>query len=165
MAQRLGMREAAQMLQETLQEETQADKQLAQISKRLLKEASSRRPAGGGAGGTRPVREVGQDRIFESFQNLRRAEWSGGSEIVAHFDRPGGIRQWAGQWGAAGLFRGTGGKGDIGMLRLDFPGYSGEDSLEPIEWDEWVGKFEERGLGLLVQEQTADGRKITSINW
>ena len=44
MAQQLGMREAAQMLQETLQEETQADKQLAQISKRLLKEASSRRP-------------------------------------------------------------------------------------------------------------------------
>jgi hypothetical protein len=23
------------------------------------------------------------------------------------------------------------------MIRLDFPGYSGETSLEPVEWDEW----------------------------
>jgi ferritin-like metal-binding protein YciE len=37
-AQELGMRDAAQLLQQTLQEEIQADRQLAQISKRLLKE-------------------------------------------------------------------------------------------------------------------------------
>jgi hypothetical protein len=55
--------------------------------------------------------------------------------------------------------RGTGGKGDIGMLRLDFPGYTGEDSLEHIAWDEWFEKFDERHLALLFQEETASGQK------
>ena len=70
------------------------------------------------------------------------------------------IRQWAEERGAKpSCVRGTGGKGDIGMLRLDFPGYSGEDSLEPIEWDEWFEKFDERELALLYQETTASGEK------
>ena len=55
--------------------------------------------------------------------------------------------------------RGTGGKGDIGILRLDFPGFTGEDKLEEIEWDEWFEKFDERGLALLYQEETAAGEK------
>lgn len=45
------------------------------------------------------------------------------------------------------------------MIRLDFPGYSGEGSLEQIEWDEWLEKFDENGLALLVQDQTARGQK------
>jgi hypothetical protein len=55
--------------------------------------------------------------------------------------------------------RGTGGDGDIGMLRLDFPGYSGEDRLQEISWDDWFAKFEERGLALLYQDTTARGEK------
>ena len=55
--------------------------------------------------------------------------------------------------------RGTGGGGDIGMLRLDFPGYSGETSLSHITWDEWFEKFDERNLALLYQETTAGGEK------
>jgi hypothetical protein len=45
------------------------------------------------------------------------------------------------------------------MIRLDFPGYSGEQSLEKIEWDEWLGKFDESGLALLVQDKTASGER------
>lgn len=45
------------------------------------------------------------------------------------------------------------------MIRLDFPGYSGEQSLEPIEWDEWFQKFDESGLALLVQDETARGER------
>lgn len=45
------------------------------------------------------------------------------------------------------------------MIRLDFPGYSGERSLEHIEWDEWFQKFDESGLALLVQNKTARGQK------
>jgi hypothetical protein len=45
------------------------------------------------------------------------------------------------------------------MIRLDFPGYSGEQSLEPIEWNEWFQKFDDSGLALLVQETTARGQK------
>jgi hypothetical protein len=70
------------------------------------------------------------------------------------------IRRWAEERGAnPACVRGTGGGEDIGMIRLDFPGYSGEQSLERIEWDEWFQKFDERGLALLVQDQTARGQK------
>jgi hypothetical protein len=55
--------------------------------------------------------------------------------------------------------RGTGGGEDVGMIRLDFPGYSGEGSLEPIEWDEWFQKFDASGLALLVQETTPGGER------
>lgn len=70
------------------------------------------------------------------------------------------IRSWAEERGAhPACVRGTGNKGDIGMIRLDFPGYSGETSLEPIEWEEWFSKFDENGLALLVQDATARGQK------
>jgi hypothetical protein len=55
--------------------------------------------------------------------------------------------------------RGTGGKGDTGLLRLDFPGYSGADSLQHISWEEFFKKFDENGLALLHQDTTADGKK------
>lgn len=70
------------------------------------------------------------------------------------------IRRWAEERGAKPAHvRGTGNKKDVGMLRLDFPGYSGEGSLEPISWDEWFKKFDESGLALLYQDKTADGKK------
>jgi hypothetical protein len=45
------------------------------------------------------------------------------------------------------------------MIRLDFPGYSGGDSLEHIEWDEWFQKFDDNNLALLVQNKTARGER------
>ncbi len=70
------------------------------------------------------------------------------------------IRKWAEERNAKpSCVRGTGGKGDIGMLRLDFPGYSGENSLEHISWKEWFEKFDEQKLALLYQEETAGGQK------
>ncbi|HEX5433976.1 MAG TPA: hypothetical protein VFY05_07045 [Candidatus Angelobacter sp.] len=45
------------------------------------------------------------------------------------------------------------------MIRLDFPGYTGEQSLERINWDEWFEKFDDRELALLVQDETARGQK------
>jgi hypothetical protein len=70
------------------------------------------------------------------------------------------IRQWAEERGASpACVRGTGGGEDVGMIRLDFPGYSGEQSLEHIEWDDWFQKFDESGLALLVQDTTAGGQK------
>lgn len=68
------------------------------------------------------------------------------------------IKRWAEARGASpACVKGTGGKNDVGMLRLDFPGYSGEDSLQHISWDDWFEKFDERGLALLYQEETAGG--------
>lgn len=79
------------------------------------------------------------------------------SKITTDHDE---IRQWAEERGAKpSCVRGTGGGGDTGMIRLDFPGYSGEESLQPISWDEWFEKFDERGLALLHQETTAGGQR------
>src|SRR5438067_4968209 len=68
------------------------------------------------------------------------------------------IRRWAEERNAKpAAVKGTGGSGDIGMIRLDFPGYSGGQSLEEIDWDEWFDKFDENNLALLVQEETSSG--------
>jgi hypothetical protein len=70
------------------------------------------------------------------------------------------IRRWAEERGAhPACVKGTGGEGDIGMLRLDFPGYSGEQSLQPISWDDWFEKFDERNLALVFQEETSSGER------
>jgi hypothetical protein len=70
------------------------------------------------------------------------------------------IRRWAEERGAQpARVKGTGGDGDVGMIRLDFPGYTGEESLEPISWDEWFRKFDESNLALLVQDETARGER------
>jgi hypothetical protein len=62
------------------------------------------------------------------------------------------IRTWAEVRGAQpARVRGT------GVLRLDFPGYSGAESLGPITWEEWFEKFDERDLAFLYQETTARG--------
>jgi anaerobic selenocysteine-containing dehydrogenase len=54
----------------------------------------------------------------------------------------------------------TRGKGeDTGILRIDFPGYSGSDSLEEISWDEFFEKFDREKLALVYQETTARGQK------
>ena len=70
------------------------------------------------------------------------------------------IRRWAEERGAKpACVRGTGDKNDVGMIRLDFPGYTGEDKLQPISWEDWFEKFDERKLALIYQEETADGKK------
>lgn len=70
------------------------------------------------------------------------------------------IRRWAEERGARpACVRGTGRKGGVGMIRLDLPGFTGEESLEQISWDEWFRQFEENRLALLVQEETARGQR------
>ncbi len=65
------------------------------------------------------------------------------------------IRKWADERGGKpSCVRGTGSESDIGMIRIDFPGYSGEGKLEEIGWDEWFEKFEEKRLALVYQDET-----------
>ncbi len=70
------------------------------------------------------------------------------------------IQKWADKREATpACVKKTSGKSDIGILRLDFPGYSGADSLEHIEWDEFFEKFDESRLALVYQDHTASGEK------
>ena len=77
------------------------------------------------------------------------------------------IQQWAEERGAKpSAVKGTGGGDNPGIIRLDFPGYSGEGKLEEISWDEWFEKFDENELALLYQEETATGeRSFTASAW
>jgi hypothetical protein len=44
-----------------------------------------------------------------------------------------------------------------GLLRIDFPGYTGKDTLTPISWDEFFAIFESRQLAFLYQDKTSSG--------
>ena len=44
-----------------------------------------------------------------------------------------------------------------GLLRIDYPGYSGGDTLEEISWDDFFQGFDENELAFLYQEKTKDG--------
>ncbi len=72
------------------------------------------------------------------------------------------IRRWAeARGGKPACVRGTGGRrgrGDVGMIRLDFP-TGNESKLGHITWDEWFNAFEENKLALVYQDKTADGRQ------
>ena len=46
---------------------------------------------------------------------------------------------------------------DTNLLRIDYPGFSGEGTLEPLEWDEFFRIFDENNLAFLYQEKTKDG--------
>ena len=43
------------------------------------------------------------------------------------------------------------------VLRIDYPGFSGEGTLEPISWAELFEVFDENNLAFLYQEETKDG--------
>lgn len=46
-----------------------------------------------------------------------------------------------------------------GLLRIDFPGYSGEGTLEKISWEDFFEKFEKEHLAFLYQEETKEGKE------
>lgn len=47
------------------------------------------------------------------------------------------------------------------MLRIDFPGGAGEESLEQISWEDWFEKFEKNKLAFLYQTEKANGEPST----
>jgi hypothetical protein len=74
------------------------------------------------------------------------------------------IRRWAeARDGTPARVKGTGDDDDPGILRIDFPGGAGEDSLEQISWEEWFAKFDEQNLAAVLQERKADGDQSTFI--
>lgn len=67
------------------------------------------------------------------------------------------IRQWVEERdGHPAIVKGTE-KGGSAMLRIDYPGFSGEDRLEEITWDEFFEIFDENNLAFLYQDKTQDG--------
>jgi hypothetical protein len=71
------------------------------------------------------------------------------------------IRRWVEERGGwpAEVESTARGEGDIGIIRIDFPGFSGEGQLRRIDWDEWFDKFDGSGLAFVHQDTTAGGER------
>jgi hypothetical protein len=70
------------------------------------------------------------------------------------------IKNWVEQRGGKpARVKGTGDNDSAGVLRIDYPGFSGEDTLETITWEEFFTTFEESELAFLYQDQTSDGEE------
>jgi hypothetical protein len=68
------------------------------------------------------------------------------------------IRRWVEKRGAhPATVKGTT-SDTTGVLRIDFPGYSGQDTLKEVSWDDFFKKFDREKLAFLYQEKTASGR-------
>lgn len=188
MAKAVGNKEVMNLLQETLKEEEMTDKLLSKIAigiqKEMLREEGESEEelegeeeryaaeAGGsrGRGSRMPAKKkVAASKSAPSKAAAKgaarggssngggKASSSASSNVTTDHEE---IRRWAEERGAKpACVRGTGGKGDTGMIRLDFPGFSGEGSLEEISWEDFFAKFDEQALALLYQEQTARGQK------
>jgi len=181
-AQAVKQTDAVSLLRETLQEESETDKKLSAVGKRLFKESQQRpqrsqetqpaRSAGNGKAEKRQASQsAGKSQGGQKAQSSRsngnggkRGSQSngGGSKNSVTTTDPEEIRRWAEERGGQpACVKGTGDKGDIGMLRLEFPGKpnANDDKLQPISWEDFFEKFEERGLAMVFQEHTAEGEK------
>ena len=65
------------------------------------------------------------------------------------------IRKWVeARGGNPAHVKRTGSKrGDPGVLRIDYPGFSGEETLEQIDWDQWFDWFDRDKLAFLYQDE------------
>ncbi|HKR21706.1 MAG TPA: hypothetical protein VJS17_03885 [Pyrinomonadaceae bacterium] len=68
------------------------------------------------------------------------------------------IKRWVDERGGhPARVKGTNKGKTAGVLRIDYPGYSGKDSLEEISWEEFFDGFEKNELAFLYQDETKDG--------
>ncbi len=70
------------------------------------------------------------------------------------------IRQWVeDRGGKPAVVKSTHKGKETGIIRIDFPGYSGKDTLEEISWDEFFRKFDEANLAFVYEDETSTGQK------
>jgi hypothetical protein len=63
------------------------------------------------------------------------------------------IREWVEERGGhPAAVRGTGDGDDPGILRIDFPGFSGEQTLQPLDWDTFFEWFDKNELAFLYTD-------------
>ncbi len=156
MTKQMGYTDAAELLRQTYDEEAQTDKQLAQIAKRILSQAGASQPEQEEEGGAMK----NESREKKNSRGASRQSSAEGGHSARPLTDHDEIQEWAEERGAVpSSVRGTGSRGDTGMIRLNFPGYSGEESLEEISWDDWFEKFDANNLALIVQETTAGGQR------
>lgn len=68
------------------------------------------------------------------------------------------IRKWVEDRGGQPTTVKETGKGEPGLLRIEFPGADGDEDLAPISWEDFFEKFEREKLAFLHQDKTDDGQ-------
>lgn len=80
---------------------------------------------------------------------MAKAKESAESNFTTDHDE---IRRWVEERdGEPARVKGT------NLLRINYEGFSGEETLEAIDWDEFFTVFDDNDLIFLYQEQTKDG--------
>ena len=65
------------------------------------------------------------------------------------------IRQWVEERGGhPAHVKESGDANDPGILRIDYPGFSGQGTLERISWDEFFDAFDANKLAFLFQDES-----------
>ncbi len=65
------------------------------------------------------------------------------------------IREWVEERGGhPARVKESGDANDPGILRIDYPGFSGQGTLERISWDEFFDAFDENKLAFLFQDES-----------
>jgi hypothetical protein len=95
-------------------------------------------------------------RGHKSSTTTRSGRSDHGSHVTTDHNE---IRRWVEERGGhPATVRRTESEGhEPGILRIDYPGYSGRESLEEISWDDFFDKFEKEKLAFLYQDETAGG--------
>jgi len=124
--------------------------------------ATSNARSGGKSGGRRSnTLRVSRSRLPAATKSKRpTARKMGSANITTDHDE---IRRWAeARKGTPSVVKKTR-RGDEpeGILRIDFPGFSGARSLERISWEEWFQVFDQRELAFLYQDRKASGEPST----
>ncbi len=144
------------LLRETAGEEAAMDKVLSGMAKRLLKEAA--KPVAAQAVENKPAAKKAGARKAAASKNGGGESGHLSNTTTDHEE----IRAWAEERGGKpACVQGTGGKGDIGLMRIEFPGKPNakDDNLVEISWEDFFEKFDERGLALVYQTKTSSGQK------
>lgn len=88
-------------------------------------------------------------RILEEIMAKAKQSKKSGSEATTDHEE---IRRWVEERGGHPAR-----VNDTNLLRIDYPGFSGKETLETISWDEFFEVFDENNLAFLYQEETKDG--------
>jgi len=162
LAQALDFDQDVRLLDRTLQEEEETERQLSTICENIVQQQQrsqgewsyEREQTGRGA---RTAARTTSQRRGRGTSGAKRGAASGQARATRNHDE---IRRWAEERdGAPASVRGTARGGAAGLLRIDFPGYSGERTLQHISWDDWFEKFDEENLQFLYQDRTKDGKQ------
>lgn len=77
------------------------------------------------------------------------------SKVTTNHDE---IQRWVEERGGSpARVKGTAEEGVGGLLRIDYPGYTGEERLEKITWQEFFAAFDDNRLAFLYQDKLESG--------